>query len=70
MKLEEIQQLLNLPYKAEICLKEISLDFIHEMARYFNCEINSYSNEKGSIANTWISIKNDSIELTLNTSKF
>lgn len=65
MKLTDIEQLLALPYRAEIQLKEVPLEFIHEASRIYDTDF--YTGEHTT--NKWTTIKRNNIELTLNTSK-
>lgn len=61
MKLQDLNNLLNLPYKGEIELTDISLADIEELARYFGAEI------KESIYRKSATFKRNDLEITLKT---
>jgi len=61
MKLEDLNNLLNLPYKAEIDIVDISLADIEELARYFGSEI------KETIYRQSATFKRNDMEVTLRT---
>lgn len=61
MKLEDLNNLLNLPYKAEIDIVDISLADIEELARYFGAEISE------TIYRQSATFKRNDMEVTLRT---
>lgn len=61
MKLQDLNNLLNLPYKGEIELTDISLADIEELARYFGAEI------KESIYRKSATFKRNDLLITLKT---
>jgi hypothetical protein len=62
MKLIDVENELTNQVPRVVEFKCVPLDFIHEVARVYNCKV-TY----GSL-NTWIAIQRNKVKLTLNTS--